>query len=152
LPQLAKAGADAASLVRRPDGSVLLVEGDMARPVRAGLLVDALEAALGATRNLEPGDEPAWVEGPPVEVLESRTGAPFVVVGGRKLEVRHLPLTHPVLPALADQLPLGPPIDLRPGKSRLKSRASSGERPSASATALDAARRGARKLRPPGSR
>jgi len=100
-----------AHLATAPDGSILVVEGGVGRPVRAGLLVPALETALGERRPMSADDVAALAEGPPVELIEGRSGLPFVVVGGRRLPVAGLPLPHPVERSPLDGLPEGPALD-----------------------------------------
>ena len=111
-PTLTGAPPDpAAHLVSAPDGTVLVVEQGTARPVRSGLLLPALESVLGERRPISAEDLDGLREGPPVELLEGRSGSPFVVVGGRRLPVAGLPLPHPVERSPLDGLPEGPAID-----------------------------------------
>jgi hypothetical protein len=116
LEQLAtQPTADRPVLVRRSDGATLVVEGTVARPVKAGLLIDALEAHLGRRREATDDEVSSWHEGPPVEVLEGPTGPPFLVVGGRRLPLRGLPLPYPVRPEAATAFPTGPEVRVTPG-------------------------------------
>ena len=66
----------------------------MRRPVKAGILFTALTRVLGAPREMTDHDVERWSSGPPVEVLEAGTGPAFVVVGGRRLPLRGLPLPY----------------------------------------------------------
>lgn len=97
-------------LVEGPEGEVALVEGSLRRPVRAGLLAVALEGTFGVRRRARPGELEALEEGPPVEVLEAPAGPPFVVVAGRRHEVRGLPVTYPVSGEAVAGLGSGPEV------------------------------------------
>jgi hypothetical protein len=81
-------------LVRTPTQGVYVVEGHMRRPVRSGLLFAALTRVLDAPKDMTDRDVERWSLGPPVEVLEAGTGAAFLVVGGRRLPLRGLPLPY----------------------------------------------------------
>ena len=81
-------------LVRTPAKSMFVIEGDMRRPVKAGIIFTALTRVLGEPREMTDADLKRYSSGPPVEVLESGTGAAFVVVGGRRLPLRGLPLPY----------------------------------------------------------
>jgi hypothetical protein len=81
-------------LVRTPTQGVFVVEGHMRRPVRSGLLFAALTRVLDPPREMTDRDVERWSLGPPVEVLEAGTGAAFLVVGGRRLPLRGLPLPY----------------------------------------------------------
>jgi len=81
-------------LVRTPTQGVFVVEGHMRRPVRSGLLFAALTRVLDAPKEMTDKDVERWSLGPPVEVLEAGTGAAFLVVGGRRLPLRGLPLPY----------------------------------------------------------
>jgi hypothetical protein len=81
-------------LVRTPTQGSFVVEGQMRRPVKSGLIFAALIRVLGAPREMTDRDVERWGSGPPVEVLESGTGPAFVVVGGRRLPLRGLPLPY----------------------------------------------------------
>jgi hypothetical protein len=90
------AGAGDPFLVRRSNGRTYVIEGDHRREVRAGLLAAALEQMLGPARDVGDDELERWTDSVPVEVLEGPKGAPFVVVGSRRLPIRGLPLPHPV--------------------------------------------------------
>jgi hypothetical protein len=83
-------------LVRVPRGRTFLVEGGYRRSVPSGLLVAALERMLGPTHDVSNDVADRWTDGVPVEVLEGPQGPPFVVVGGKRLPIRGLPLPYPV--------------------------------------------------------
>jgi hypothetical protein len=83
-------------LVRLTNGRTFLVEGGYRRPIRSGLLVAALERALGPSHEVSGNEGERWADGVPVEVLEGPQGPPFVIVGGKRLPLRGLPLPHPV--------------------------------------------------------
>lgn len=101
-----------AEVVTRPDGSVHLRDGAAHRKITSGLLLPALEDRYGARRPATERELGAWVDGPPVEILEGRTGLPFVVIGGIRVPIRNLPLPHPVGASTLDGLPEGPPLDV----------------------------------------
>jgi hypothetical protein len=92
-------------LVRAANGTTFLVEGGYRRPVPSGLLVATLERLFGATQRVENEEADRWTDGVPVAVLEGPQGPPFVVVGGKRLPIRGLPLPYPVG---ADQMHLFP--------------------------------------------
>jgi hypothetical protein len=102
-------------LVSRPDEGTFLIDGGCRRRIRSGLLAPALEQVLGERRPADDAEFASWPEGAPVEVLEGPTGAPFLVVGGRRLPVTGLPLPFPVAPEVVDRLAEGPPLDLLAG-------------------------------------
>ena len=81
-------------LVRTPTKGTYVVEGNMRRQVKSGILFNALTHVLGAPREMTDRDVERWSTGPPVEVLEAGTGPAFVVVGGRRLPLRGLPLAY----------------------------------------------------------
>jgi len=51
---------------------------------------------LGPVREVRDSELAHWADGPPVEVLEGASGPAFVIVGGRRLPLRGLPLPYPV--------------------------------------------------------
>jgi hypothetical protein len=81
-------------LVRTPGKGTYVVEGNMRRRVKSGILFNALTHVLGVPREMTDHDVERWSTGPPVEVLEAGTGPAFVVVGGRRLPLRGLPLAY----------------------------------------------------------
>jgi hypothetical protein len=81
-------------LVRTPTKGTYVVEGTMRRQVKAGILFNALIQVLGPPKEMTDRDVERWHTGPPVEVLEAGTGPAFVVVGGRRLPLRSLPLPY----------------------------------------------------------
>jgi hypothetical protein len=89
-------------LVRTASKGMYVVEGNMRRTVKSGILFNALIRVIGAPREMPDAEVERWSTGPPVEVLEAGTGAAFVVVGGRRLPLRGLPL--PYLVSTADML------------------------------------------------
>jgi hypothetical protein len=99
-------------LVTDPDGVCSVVEGSVRRTVRSALLVPALEAVLGGAQPATAEELAALTEGPDVEVLEARTGEPFVVLGGRRSRLLGFPVPYPVLQDRADALADGPPLDV----------------------------------------
>jgi hypothetical protein len=66
----------------------------MRRQVKAGMLFAALTRVLGAPRDVSDHDLERWSPGPPVEVLESDSGPAFLIIGGRRLPLRGLPLPY----------------------------------------------------------
>jgi hypothetical protein len=105
-------GGDAPLLVQHEDGSLYVIEGGRRRPLSSRLLVGPLEDLLGGRRRVTADELAPLDEGAPVEVLEVQGRPPFVVVGGRALTVRGLPLPFPVEPELLDALPSGPALDV----------------------------------------
>ncbi len=81
-------------LVRTPSKGMYVVEGTMCRRVKSGILFNALTRVIGAPKEMTDQDVERWSTGPPVEVLEAGTGPAFVVVGGRRLPLRGLPLAY----------------------------------------------------------
>jgi len=53
-----------------------------------------------------------WTDGVPLEVLEGPQGPPFVVVGGRRLPLRGMPLPYPVSGEHMQLFPQGPAINV----------------------------------------
>jgi hypothetical protein len=95
-------GSTDPTLVRTPTKGSFVVEGTMRRTVKSGIVFNALMRVLGEPREMTDAEIERWSTGPPVEVLEAGTGPAFVVVGGRRLPLRGLPL--PYLVATADML------------------------------------------------
>lgn len=112
LGQLPDPGDGRAELVEAADGALYVVEGAQRRRIRSGLVAMAVEALLGERRPVDDDELAAWPEAAPVEVLEAGTGLPFVVVGGKRLAVRGLPLPYPVDQTEADAVRPGPDLDL----------------------------------------
>jgi len=90
------------TLVRTPNKGAFVLEGTMRRTVKSGILFAALTRVLGDPREMTDSEIESWSMGPPVEVLEAGTGPAFVVVGGRRLPLRGLPL--PYLVSTSDML------------------------------------------------
>jgi hypothetical protein len=81
-------------LVQTPAKGLYVVDGEMRRQVKAGMLFTALTRVLGAPREISDHDLQRWSTGPPVEVMESGSGPAFLIVGGRRLPLRGLPLPY----------------------------------------------------------
>jgi hypothetical protein len=81
-------------LVRTASKGMYVVEGNMRRTVKSGILFNALTRVLGQPKEMADAEVERWSTGPPVEVLEAGTGPAFVVVGGRRLPLRGLPLPY----------------------------------------------------------
>jgi hypothetical protein len=60
------------------------------------MLFAALESLIGTAREVGDAELDRWNEGPPVEVLEAPSGPAFIIVAGRRLTLRGLPLPNPV--------------------------------------------------------
>ncbi|HEY5173095.1 MAG TPA: hypothetical protein VIK54_15330 [Acidimicrobiia bacterium] len=90
------AGASDPFLARSPKRGAFLVEGPLRRHVKAGMLFVALERVIGPARVMRDAEIDRFTEGPPVEVLEAASGPAFIIVAGRRLPIRGLPLPHPV--------------------------------------------------------
>src|SRR5690606_6842897 len=103
--ELGKEVSSAPTLVSDPEGKVYVVEDGRRRRVSAGLLVPALERALGPVRAVSEAELASWTEGVPVEVLEAPSAPPFVVIGGERRSLRGLPLPHTVDEGLLTALP-----------------------------------------------
>jgi hypothetical protein len=113
LDQLRIQGSSGALyLVRAPNGYAYLIEGTMRRRIKAGLLTAALRHALGPARDVSDAEVDGWSEGPPVEVLEGGTGPAFVIMGGRRLPLRGLPLPYPVSTDEMLQFPTGEELNV----------------------------------------
>lgn len=93
------------TLVHAPTKGGYVVEGNIRRQVKAGMLFNALVGILGPPREIRDDELERWSEGPPVEVMESGSGPAFLVIGGRRLPLRGLPLSYFVT---ADQMLLFP--------------------------------------------
>lgn len=83
-------------LARCPSRGSYLIEGRLRRQIKAGILIAALERMIGDSREMSQADLDHYTDGPPVEVLEGPTGPAFVIVAGRRLPLRGLPLPYPV--------------------------------------------------------
>lgn len=81
-------------LVQTPTQGMYAIDGDLRRQVKAGMLFAALTRVLGKPRQISDHDLERWSTGPPVEVLESDSGPAFLVIGGRRLPLRGLPLPY----------------------------------------------------------
>src|SRR4029077_7867055 len=96
-------------LVQSAKLGAFLVEGRLRRQIKAGLLFNAL-APVAPRREMTDDEIDGLEEGPPVEVLEGPSGPAFVVVGGRRLPLRGLPLPHPVSAEEMQFFPEGPEL------------------------------------------
>jgi len=109
--QLTSGGGEA-FLARGPNGAVFVVEGRYRREVSSGLLAAALSENLGEPREMNDGDLERLDEGVPVEVLEGPSGRPFVIVAGRRISLRGLPLPHPVSSEQMQLFPAGEEVNV----------------------------------------
>jgi hypothetical protein len=142
-------------LVRGPDGAVFVVEGNYRRAVKSALLAAALVRALGGHRDATDKELEAWTEVVAVQVLEGPTGPPFVVVGGRRLPIRGLPLPYPVSADEMELFPEGQELNVSAamslayqiGRARAIVARKGGPLPVAAAAGKYAARRVGRKAR-----
>ena len=94
-------------LARNPSRGAFLVEGPLRRQVKAGMLFVALERVIGPARDMGDAEIDRFADGPPVEVLEAASGPAFIIVAGRRLPIRGLPLPHPVTAEEMLQFPEG---------------------------------------------
>lgn len=94
LEQLQLQGGGDPYLVRGATKGVFLVEGVLRRQIKSGLIFGALARTLGEPKLVKDSEVERWHEGPPVEVMEGGTGPAFIVVGGRRVPLRGLPLPH----------------------------------------------------------
>jgi hypothetical protein len=102
LKQLHMHGGRDPMLVHAATQGDFVVEGGMRRPIKAWILLAALARVLGPPREVSDQELQRWSEGPPVMVMESGSGPPFLVIGGRRLPLRGLPMPH--LVSTADML------------------------------------------------
>lgn len=105
-------GGHPVELIRGPDGTVYVREGDRRRRVSSGLLAAALEEELGAASDVSDAQVARLTEGVPIEVLLSREVGPSVIVGGRRLPVWGLPIPRTVTVAEAERYEEGPELDV----------------------------------------
>jgi hypothetical protein len=112
IEQLAAMGVSDAHLARSPDGSVFVIEGTRKRPVRSGIIAAAIEQSFGAPRDITDAELDQLTEGVPVELFEASSGAPFVVLGGRRCGARGVPLPHSVDNRHASEFPEGDEINV----------------------------------------
>ena len=94
LDQLELQGGNDARIVRVPKRGAFVIEGTLRRQIKAGMLTIALARVLGEPGEVSAAELDRFEEGPPVEVIEGATGAPFVIVGGRRWNIRGLPLPY----------------------------------------------------------
>jgi len=94
LEQLQMHGGGKPFLVQTPTQGSYAIDGEMRRQVKAGMLFAALTRVLGAPHDVSDQDLERWSPGPPVEVLESDSGPAFLIIGGRRLPLRGLPLPY----------------------------------------------------------
>jgi hypothetical protein len=94
LEQLRMHGGGKPFLVQTPTRRLYAIDGDLRREVKAGMLFTALARVLGKPREVSDHELEQWNPGPPVEVLESDSGPAFLVIGGRRLPLRGLPLPY----------------------------------------------------------
>ncbi len=102
-------------VARTPQRGAFLIEGTMRRSIKAGILVPALVRLFGPVRELHESDISRFGEGPPVEVFEAPSGPAFLLVGGRRLPIRGLPLPYAVSQEEADAFRLGDEVNVSLG-------------------------------------
>ena len=111
-------------LVHVPARGVFLIEGTVRREVLSGMISNALTTLLGPVRAITVEELDRYHEGPPVAVLEAGLGRPFVVVAGKRLAIRGLPLPHPVQDEEMLAFPVGEELQVaggvRAGANRLE--------------------------------
>ena len=123
LEQLQLHGGGDPYLVRSPAKGVFVVEGVLRRRVKSGLLFAALARLFGEPSEIKDSEIDRWREGPPVEVLEGGTGPAFILVGGRRLPVRGLPLPYLVSSEEMMMFPEGEELNIAsPGAASLGGR------------------------------
>jgi hypothetical protein len=101
-----------AVLRRTAKGTYVVVEGGRRREVKSGLLGAAIERALGRATEITAEELDGMPAGVPVEILEGPSGAPFVVMAGRRWPIRALPLPHPVSAAHVQVFPEGDELNV----------------------------------------
>jgi hypothetical protein len=94
LEQLELQGGGDARLVRTPKRGMYVIEGTLRRRIKSGMILLALARVFGEARELRDSELDRWEEGPPVEIMEGRTGPAFLVVGGKRWPIRGLPLPY----------------------------------------------------------
>jgi hypothetical protein len=105
-------------LARSPSRGAFLVEGPLRRRVKAGILFVALERVIGTARVMTDAELDRFTEGPPVELLEAASGPAFIIVAGRRLPIRGLPLPHPVTAEEMLRFPEGEELRVGGGNGR----------------------------------
>jgi hypothetical protein len=105
LEELALADSGAEPRLVRVGTRAFIVEGDRRREVPSSIVAAALAEKLGRTFWADEGEIEHLREGPAVEIYEGPYDPPFVVVGGKRVSIRGLPLPIPVD---AEQLHLFP--------------------------------------------
>jgi hypothetical protein len=98
--------------IARGNNATYVIEGDTRRRISSRLVTSALSDALGPVQWVTDEELSALEDGPPVEVLEGQFGPPFVIVGGRRLPIRGMPLPFPVDHQEAQQFPLGVELNI----------------------------------------
>ncbi len=111
------------ALVQAKTRGIYVVEGSMCRHVKAGVIAAALARVLGPPRAITDAELEQWKEGPPVEVMEAQAGPAFIVVGGRRLPLRGLPLSFFVTTAEMMAFPEGEELVVGPGRPARPGRA-----------------------------
>lgn len=96
----------------RSGEDVHLIEGTARRRVKSGLLGAALEERFGPARRVSPTELAAWTEAAAVDVFSAPSGPPVVIIGGRRLPVRGLPVAYPLDPGQAERFPEGDLLDV----------------------------------------
>jgi hypothetical protein len=97
-------------LVRHKGGAVYLIEGTQRRSVRSPQIASALAEMVGPSRAVLEPELQSLDEGPPVELLVGPRTDPFVIVGGRRLPVRGVPVTTRISAADTVTWPEGPEL------------------------------------------
>ncbi len=101
-----------------------MIEGMDRREVLSGMISTGLTNVLGPVRAITSEELDRYREGPPVAVLEAGLGRPFVVVAGKRLAIRGLPLPHPVRDEEMLAFPIGEELQVaagvRAGANRLE--------------------------------
>jgi hypothetical protein len=105
-------------LARSPGRGAFLVERPLRRQVKAGILFAALENVIGSVQVLSDAEMDRFNEGPPVEVLEAASGPAFIIVAGRRLPIRGLPLPYPVTAEEMLRFPEGEELRVGTGGGR----------------------------------
>ena len=98
-----------------PARGVFVIEGKVRREVLSGMIANVLTNLLGPVRAIAAEELDRYRDGPPVAVLEAGLGRPFVVVAGRRLAIRGLPLPHPVQDEEMLAFPVGEELQVAVG-------------------------------------
>ncbi|MCU1354162.1 MAG: glycosyl transferase family 2 [Acidimicrobiales bacterium] len=111
-PAMDQPAADQPYLTRRSDGVVFMIDVAGRRKVKSGLVAAALEEEFGPPRAEGEQSFERSEKAPAMDVLVSPDGYPFVIVGGKRLPLKGLPVPRPATAAELDRFPEGKTLDV----------------------------------------